>query len=114
VSFSSKIDKLQGENVKLEQELKQWRDQAAEESRLRQQYKEELDQLKIAHQILQQDFQKSVAMAGCFKSEIYKYTEIVNKVMPLMGKLNPGLTLNESCSEIEHLLGPVRQSQLSL
>jgi hypothetical protein len=32
VSFSTKIDELQGENAKLKQELKEWRDQATKES----------------------------------------------------------------------------------
>jgi len=101
VSFSTKIDELRGENAKLEQELKQWRDQATEESRLRQRFEEELNQLKIAYQILQQDFQKSVVMAGCFKSDIYKSTGIVNRIMPLLEELSTDLTLNE------HLLVPI-------
>jgi hypothetical protein len=101
VSFSTKIDELRGENAKLEQELKQWRDQATEESRLRQQSEEELNKLKIAYQILQQDFQKSVVMAGCFKSDIYKSTGIVNRIMPLLEELSADLTLNE------HLLVPI-------
>lgn len=108
MSFSAKIDELRGENVKLERELKQWRDQAAEESRLRQQSEEELNQLKIVYEILQKDFQKSVAMVGCFKSDIYKYTEIVNRIMPLIEELNSGITLNQGYNEMEYLLDPAR------
>jgi hypothetical protein len=41
-------------------------------------------------------------MADCFKSDIYKYTKIINRIMPLIEELNARLTLNED------LLGLVR------
>jgi hypothetical protein len=110
VSFSGRIDELHGENVTLKQELKQWRNQAAAESELRQQFEKELKELTIANQILQQDLQKSAMVVDCFRSDIYKYIHIVNGVMPLMDELRAGLTLNEGSGELELLLGPVVQS----
>jgi hypothetical protein len=106
VSFSARIDELHGENLTLKRELKQWRDQAAAESELRQQFEQELKELKIANQILQQDLQKSTAVADCFKSDIYKYIHIVNRVMPLMDDLRAGLTLNERSSELKLCYAP--------
>lgn len=110
MSFSGRIDELHGENVTLKQELKQWRNQAAAESELRQQFEKELKELTIANQILQQDLQKSAMVVDCFRSDIYKYIHIVNGVMPLMDELRAGLTLNEGSGELELLLGPVVQS----
>jgi hypothetical protein len=40
-------------------------------------------------------------MAGCFKSDIYKSTGIVNRIMLLLEELSADLTLNE------HLLIPI-------
>ena len=110
VSFSARIAELCGENVTLKQELKQWRDQAAAESELREQFEQELKELTVANQILQQDLQKSVMVVDCFRSDIYRYIHIVNGVMPLMDELRAGLTLNEGSGELEPLLCPVVQS----
>lgn len=82
MSFSARIDELHGENLTLKRELKQWRDQAAAESELRQQFEQELKEPRIANQILHQDLQKSAMVADCFRSDIYKYIHIVNGVMP--------------------------------
>ena len=49
-------------------------------------------------------------MVDCFRSDIYKYIHIVNKVMLLIDELRARLTLNESSGELELLLGPVIQS----
>jgi hypothetical protein len=40
-------------------------------------------------------------MAGCFKSNIYKSTGILNRIMPLLEELSTDLTLNK------HLLVPI-------
>ena len=107
MSFSARIDELNGENVTLKQELKKLRDQAAAESELRQKFEQELKELTVANQILQQDLQKSVMVVDCFRSDIYRYIHIVNGVMPLMDELRAGLTLNKGFSESELLLYPV-------
>lgn len=97
---------MHGENVTLKREIKQWRDQAVAESELRQQFKQELEELMIANQITQQDLQRSTMVANRFRSDIYKYIHIVNGVMPLMDELRAGLTLKEDFSELEPLLCP--------
>jgi hypothetical protein len=43
-------------------------------------------------------------VVNCFKSDIYKYIYIVNKVMPLIDKLKAKLTLNKSSSKLKLLL----------
>jgi hypothetical protein len=46
-------------------------------------------------------------VVNCFKSDIYKYIYIINKVMPLMDKLKARLTLNKGSSELKLLLSLV-------
>jgi hypothetical protein len=43
-------------------------------------------------------------VVNCFKSDIYKYIYIINKVMPLMDELRVKLTLNKGSSKLELLL----------
>jgi hypothetical protein len=45
-----------------------------------------------------------------FRSNIYKYIQIVNRVVPPIDELRAGLTFGEGSSELEPLLGPVIQS----
>ena len=46
-------------------------------------------------------------MADYFRSDIYKYTYIINRVIPLIDKLRARLILNKGSSELEPLLYPV-------
>jgi DNA repair ATPase RecN len=52
-SFSAKIDELREENENLERELKEWKDQATAESKLREDSEQERNQLRVANQTLQ-------------------------------------------------------------
>ncbi|KAH6665233.1 hypothetical protein B0J14DRAFT_660920 [Halenospora varia] len=52
-SFSAKIDELREENENLKRELKEWKDQAMAESKLRQDSEQERSQLRVANQTLQ-------------------------------------------------------------
>ncbi|PVH67456.1 hypothetical protein DL98DRAFT_507700 [Cadophora sp. DSE1049] len=93
-SFSAKIDELREENENLERELKQWKDQATAESKLRQESEQERNQLRDANQTLQCELQKSVMAAEYFRSSISQYSQMVARIMPLMGELRNGLDLD--------------------
>ncbi|PVH69406.1 hypothetical protein DL98DRAFT_661712 [Cadophora sp. DSE1049] len=93
-SFSAKIDELREENKNLERELKQWKDQATAESKLRQESEQERSQLRDANQTLQCELQKSVMAADYFRSSISQYSQMVARIMPLMEELRNGLNLD--------------------
>lgn len=93
-SFSAKIDELRQENENLERELKQWKDQATAESKLRQESEQERSQLRDANQTLQCELQKSAMAADYFRSSIAQYSQMVARIMPLMEELRNGLNID--------------------
>ncbi|KAH8650256.1 hypothetical protein BGZ60DRAFT_569573 [Tricladium varicosporioides] len=93
-SFSAKIDELREENESLERELKQWKDQATAESKLRQESEQERNQLRDANQTLQCELQKSVIVADYFRSSISQHSQMVARIMPLMEELRNELNLD--------------------
>jgi chromosome segregation ATPase len=93
-SFSAKIDELREENENLERELKQWKDQATAESKLRQESEQERSQLRDAYQTLQCELQKSAMAADYFRSNISQYSQMVARIMPLMEELRNRLNLD--------------------
>ncbi|KAH7418686.1 hypothetical protein BKA64DRAFT_654991, partial [Cadophora sp. MPI-SDFR-AT-0126] len=93
-SFSAKIDKLREENENLERELKQWKDQATAECKLRQESEKERNQLRDANQTLHCELQKSSMAADYFRSSISQYSQMVARIMPLMGELRNGLNVD--------------------
>jgi hypothetical protein len=93
-SFSAKIDELREENENLERELKEWKDQAMAESKLRQDSEQERSRLRVANQTLQCELQKSVMAADYFRSSLSQYSQMVARIMPLMEELRNGLNLD--------------------
>ena len=61
----------------------------------------------ITNQILYQDLQKSIIIIDYFRSDIYKYIHIINRVILLINKLRTGLILNKGSNELEPLLYPI-------
>ncbi|KAH8653990.1 hypothetical protein BGZ60DRAFT_568501 [Tricladium varicosporioides] len=99
VSFSSRINELQEENSKLQRELVHWMDQAAAEYQLRLQSDEEMVRLKVANEALKYELDKSSMMVDYFRGEISKCSQIVGRIMPLMGELTTGLTSDKGSSK---------------
>lgn len=91
VSFSEKIQELQTENARLTQELSQWRDRATTASEFKQRAQEEVNQLTSANQRLQQEAQTNAMVAKHFINSTRKYVERVDRVLPLLENLRPGL-----------------------
>jgi chromosome segregation ATPase len=105
VGFIARIDDLQEGNLRLEQELKQWRGQATAESELRWRTDQELDQLKIANQTLHGELQKCAVPADYFRKNTSKYIHVMNRILQLMEELKTGTTDNEEASgELDPLL----------
>jgi hypothetical protein len=74
-------------------------DQAAAEYQLRLQSDEEMKQLKVANETLERELQKSLMMADCLRSNMWRYSQIVGRIMPLMQGLTTGLTSDKGSSE---------------
>jgi chromosome segregation ATPase len=105
VSFSTRIDELQEENLKLERELKQWKGQATAESEHRWRTDQELDQLKIANQTLQRELQKCAVTVDYFRKNTSKHAQVMHRVLQLMEELKTGTLYDEEGSgELDPLL----------
>jgi hypothetical protein len=87
-SFTTAIEDLQADNVKLADRLNQWKDQVAKESNLKELAEEEVNRLKIRmqaaemhNQQLQQEVQRLVLVADHFRSITIRSSEEVSGVL---------------------------------
>jgi hypothetical protein len=76
--------------------VSEWRDQAAAESKLRQQAEKEVSQLRGFNQQLQLEAQNNEITAEYFRNSILKYSHGLNKILPLIEELKTEMPLGSS------------------
>ncbi|KAI9767656.1 MAG: hypothetical protein M1840_005527 [Geoglossum simile] len=81
LSFTAKIQDLQTENIELNNQLNEWRNQAVRKSELRRLAEDRASHLKIDNQQLQQDIQKLALVVDYLRGITIKSSQEVNKVL---------------------------------
>ena len=100
VSFSAKIEELQGEVARLRRELFQWKEQANTALESRRQTEGEFNQLIETNNRLKQEAQKNAIMAKHFRNSTSKYALGVKRILPLLEELKTDLPPVEGDSVI--------------
>lgn len=93
ISFSAKIGQLEEENANLLRQLHECRENAVAESEHRQALEQEVHQLYGTQQRLQEQVQHYAVTADFFKSNVSKYFQGLDKVLPMLEELRSGLSL---------------------
>jgi hypothetical protein len=90
--------------MRIEQELKYWRDQATAELEFRQRLEHELNQVNTTNQSLQRELQKSTATAEYFRDNTYQHMRVTNSIMELVEGLKTRTNSSEGLPEFVPLL----------
>jgi hypothetical protein len=93
ISFTSKIRQLEEENANLLQRLHECQENVVAESEHRRALEQEVNQLYGTQQTLQEQVQHYAVTADFFKSNVSKYFQGLDKVLPMLEELRSGLSL---------------------
>jgi len=93
ISFSAKIEQLQGANAKLREQLEEWKQKASTESERVKLAEEQLRRMRDSNRQLQEQVSSYAATTEYLKSILSKCFQGLGTALPVLEELKKGVSL---------------------